>query len=311
MSGRAALDPVESSRVGVAILTWRGESTTRACLESLRHDPGWDGPTAVVDNGSGTGEGRRLASEFGVEVLELPENGGVAVGYNAAVRWARARGLRAVLLANNDLAFESGALAHRLATSLTPGVAAVGPMVLNADGSTWSAGLRVRGWLGHVHRLRRQVARTPYDVDALDGSCLLVSIDAACQIGGLAPEYFLYWEEVDWSARARRAGMHLLVDPTAAVIQTGARTGTVRQRRAYSLRNALLFVRRTQRGRSAAVATAAWALVRVPVFVAHRLLERASPRDVLSDVAWALGFHLRDIRNRGWSLSPDGPQVCE
>jgi GT2 family glycosyltransferase len=88
----------------ISILTWRDQDATRACLESLRVLNDWPVPTLVVDNGSGTGEGALLAAEFGspVEALELPDNGGVASGYNSGISWAAERGASHVLLLNND-----------------------------------------------------------------------------------------------------------------------------------------------------------------------------------------------------------------
>ncbi len=79
-----------------------------------RRPGGWTGRTLVIDNGSQTGEGERLAAEFGVASVTLPENGGVAVGYNAAISWAQEQGASHVLLSNNDLTFTDPDLATQL-----------------------------------------------------------------------------------------------------------------------------------------------------------------------------------------------------
>jgi len=264
----------------------------------------------VVDNGSGTGEGERLAAEFQIAAVTLPENGGVPAGYNAAIRWARDQGASHVLLCNNDLEFPDPQLVSRLARLAATNVAAIGPIVRNDDGSIWNAGGRFRRWLGHAQRTRKPWDAAPYEVDWLDGSCLLVSIDAICRIGGLAPEFFLYWEETDWSVRARRTGSRLLVDPGASVTHVGWASGSARQTRRYSLRNSLLFVRRNVGGVAGVTASFAWLFGRLPVFLVRRLREGAALGEIAADVGWAIGWHVRDVVRRGWRRPADGPDLC-
>lgn len=305
----AMSDPA-NAKVVVAILTWRGEPTTRACLRSLLGSRDWTGATLIVDNGSGTGEGERLAKEFGVDSVTLATNDGVPAGYNAALRWARANGMSHALLANNDLEFTDPRLVSRLMAYAEMDVAGVGPIVRRTDGSISSAGGRLRGLVGHVQRTSAPWATVPYEVDALDGSCMLVSIDAVCRVGGLEAEFFLYWEETDWCARARRAGLRLVVDPHATVTHFGAGSGNLRQTRRYALRNSLLYIRRNVRGFAGLTASLLWLFGRVPFFVVRRLFERAGPRGILGDARWAIYWHVRDASRHGWRRSADGPDLC-
>lgn len=295
--------------VAAAVLTWRGADSTRACLQTLiRAVPA--SAIVIVDNGSGTGEGDRLAAEFSVAQVTLEQNGGVPAGYNAGIRWARERGATHVLLANNDLAFPDDDVARRLMGSVGPDVAAVGPLIRDPDGSIASAGGRMHRWTGHAERTRVPWAAQPYEVDTLDGACLLVSIDAVCRIGGLAPEFFLYWEETDWCARARKAGFRLLVDPGASVTHDGHGSGNLRQTRRYALRNSLLYLRRNVRGATAVTGVLAWWFGRLPIFVIRRLMERALPGSVLADARWAISWHLQDARRHGWRRTAGGPDLC-
>ena len=151
----------------------------------------------------------------------------------------------------------------------------------------------------------------PYAVDWLDGSCILVSINAVCRIGGLAPEFFLYWEETDWCTRARRADLRLLVDPVASVVHLGWGSGTGRQTRRYALRNSLLFVRRNLHGADGITSGLAWLLGRLPLFVIRRLKEGAGLREASADARWAVGWHIRDISDHGWLRDPEGPTLCD
>jgi GT2 family glycosyltransferase len=138
---------------------------------------------------------------------------------------------------------------------------------------------------------------------------MLVSIDAACQIGGFAEEYFLYWEETDWCARARRAGFGLKIQPAAFIIHERGGTALPLQTRQYALRNSLLFIRRNIRGWRAALASILWCAIRIPVFVV-RVSRVHGPSSSANGVLIALRWHARDIRGRGWNIPPTGPDVC-
>jgi GT2 family glycosyltransferase len=295
----------------VAVLTWRGEAATRRCLGSLAVLNQRPADVVVVDNDSGTGEGRRLATEFGVAALTLPRNGGVGYGYNAAIRWARERGCSHVLLLNNDTVVGQPDVLERLVEACDEGTAAVGPVVVEADGSVWSAGGVVRWTVGHAQRVRAPRQSLPYAVDWLDGSALLLSIGAACRIGGLSEDFFLYWEETDWCVRASRAGLRCVVQPLARITHERGRSATGRQTRFYALRNSLLFMRRNGSPGANLTSLVAYLLVRLPVFVARRLREGGSIREVASDALAALGWNVRDaVRRRAWRRPAEGADVC-
>jgi GT2 family glycosyltransferase len=298
-----------TTSAAVAVLTWRGEATTRVCLESLRILAEWPGDVVVVDNDSGTGEGQRLAEEFGVAHVTTDRNGGVAGGYNAAIEWACGRGYDRILLLNNDTRVDDPGVVERLSAALTEGVAAVGPTVKEADGRIWSAGGRLIGPLGHSTHAISPSGGAPYEVDWIDGSAMLVSLAAVRAVGGLSEDFFLYWEETDWCARARRAGLRIVVAPDAVVIHARGGTIPALTTREYALRNSLLFVRRNVRGWRAATAAAFWLFVRVPVFVV-RVTRAHGLRAAAAGLRDAVGWHARSVRRQGWSLDADGPSTC-
>lgn len=62
---------------------------------------------------------------------------------------------------------------------------------------------------------------TPVAVDQLPGGAVLLRVDALREIGPWDPGFFLWFEDVDWSYRARRAGYSLFVLPTARMSHVG------------------------------------------------------------------------------------------
>lgn len=94
------------SNLGFVILHFKTADDTRACVESIRqHVPG--AHVVVVDNGSGNGSGKLLASEYkadeDVRVILEERNLGFARGNNVGIKVARSiPGVRFVVVLNND-----------------------------------------------------------------------------------------------------------------------------------------------------------------------------------------------------------------
>jgi GT2 family glycosyltransferase len=251
----------------IAVLNWNGFQLTAACVRSLRriatpHD------VLVVDNGSTAPEAQRLRSLLGVEVIELPRNGGVAYGYNAAVRWAKARGSRYVFLLNNDVLVRDPLVVERLTSAMRDDVAVVGPLILDEAGAIFSAGGFFKGCsAGHLRRVRN--AGAPYEVAWVDGSAMFVNVEAFAAVGFLSEDFFLYWEEMDWCLRARRKGFRCLVEPTTSIVHLRSRSSAGAVKDYYLLRNGFLIHRRL----SSRVTNGCY-MLRFAVHVAPRYLIR-------------------------------------
>ncbi|MFQ6020118.1 MAG: glycosyltransferase family 2 protein, partial [Dehalococcoidia bacterium] len=81
--------------------------------------------------------------------------------------------------------------------------------------------------------------------DYADGACMLVKRAALERVGLLDEEYFAYWEETDWCARAGDLGYRCYYVPTARVWHKAARSRAPDNRFYYLFRrNALLFLRK-------------------------------------------------------------------
>lgn len=308
--------PASLAPLVIAVLNWNGYALTRACLESLAHLDGPPHQILVVDNGSDELEAERLAAEFAgqVEALTLPRNLGVGGGYNAAIAWAHARSAQYVLLLNNDTVVEDPHLARRLTEACGPGVLAVGPWVMEPGGRLASAGGQLAWSTAQTsHRQVDAVPTTnaPYPVSWVDGSCMLVSVSAACELEGFDQEFFLYWEEVDLCVRGWRRGLRCLVEPRARIIHLGSQTAQRHQIDDLMLRNSVLFMRRNANWRQNGVFLFHLVTWRIP-----RLAGRGirNGRPILETVGMALrsiGWNTRDAwRKRTWRPEARGSLRC-
>lgn len=307
---------VDRQLIVIGILTWNGYEFARACLESLTKLNGWPIPVVVVDNGSREPEGERLAREFGspVEAVTLPENRLPAGGYNAVIRWAAERGASHILLLNNDTLITDPAMLDWLVAAASPDVAAVGPLVLNNDGSLFSAGGKLGRWTGrtdHLQRHQMPAADRPYEVPWIDGPCMLINIEAACKTGGLDPAFVSTWEELDWCVRARALGYRSVVEPRTTIRHNRGRTIPSRQREMYLLRNSILFTRRHAAWPQTVTAAMSFALLTVPEQALRSLPSLSRTGVVVANTWAAVRWNVMDaIRRRAWHRPASGPKVC-
>ena len=223
-----AKTPVRSlhpPRVGIVILNWNGRDDTLECLRSVR---GLEYPkldVVVVDNGSCDGSVSAVRAGFPeVTVLELPDNRGRAEGNNVGIRHALSHGAEHVLILNNDTVVDPNMLTRLLdAAALAPNAGLWGPKICyySRPDTVWRTGYN---WDPTVFRFvaagreehEAQVS-TVHEVDSLVGCAMLISRDVFQAVGMLDSSYFLYWEELDFCARARRQGFRCVVAPEAKV----------------------------------------------------------------------------------------------
>jgi GT2 family glycosyltransferase len=222
------------TKVAAVVLSWNGRKDTLACLRSLEGE-GVD--VIVVDNASTDGTAEAVT---GVELIRNDENLGYAGGMNVGIRAALERGADAVLLLNNDVEVEPGAVAALAAAA--GGAGAVCPVVVFADDPdrVWYAGADFDPGRGYQGRHRTTVDGG--ETERICGAAVLIPRETIERIGAFDEALFAYVEDADWSLRARATGLPLRVVPDARVRhKVSAATGGEGSPDAlyYSVRNLL------------------------------------------------------------------------
>ncbi len=217
--------------LSIIIVNWNTRQDLLRCLASITaNPPACPFEVLVLDNASADGSAESVAAEFPQVRLEVSaENLGFARANNRAA--ASAQG-RFWLLLNPDTVVHPGALdalARHLASR--PWVAAVGPRLVNPDGSPQPSIERLptlynEWWrllhLDHLYPVSKYppstlASRRPRRVEVLSGACLLVRREAVEASGLFDEEYFVYSEEIDLCDRLYRAGWALHWVPEAMV----------------------------------------------------------------------------------------------
>lgn len=208
--------------------------TLDALMRDFRHDPDIDVDVVVVDNSSTDGSVSMVDEKFpGVRIIRNEENVGFARANNQAL--AEARGDLVVLL-NSDTEVRKGALAT-LAGFMAdrPQAGAVGPKLLNGDGSLqpschpmltpgrefWRLSFLDQVVPRATYRMQGWRTDEPRQVEVIKGACLMVRLAALDEIGTLDEGYFMYTEEVDLCYRLAQAGWELWWEPRAEVVHYG------------------------------------------------------------------------------------------
>ncbi|MFW8627295.1 glycosyltransferase family 2 protein [Deinococcus sp. ME38] len=221
------------SAVTVIVINYNQTDLTVACLQSLRHLT-HPGRVVVVDNGSRPEQLERLRAHLPAQdLLVLPVNVGFTAANNAGSAFALQTGEPEFLwFLNNDTLVDPGALDALVRRAQErPDIGAVASVLYDMGTETVQAygGGRVSLWKGESRLLRRTVPDE--QLDFLAGTSLLVRVLAIRQIGLLDEQFFMYWEDTDYSFRLRAAGWALTVAADSQVwhlgaVSTGANTAT-------------------------------------------------------------------------------------
>jgi len=106
---------------------------------------------------------------------------------------------------------------------------------------TWKGSARPCG-INETDRGQHDLTR---DVDFVEGSCVLVSVNAIKRMGLLRPVFFTYWEDIDWCARGSRMGFRSVYAHKSRIWhKVGSYTKEKRNRAYYFYgRNVFVFLR--------------------------------------------------------------------
>ena len=237
-------------------------------VRSLRADDGAGGAprVVVVDNASTDGSIEDLRSRAPEAcVVVSPGNVGYARGVNLGIAATRTP---FVAVVNPDAVVEPGttdAMLDRL--DREPELAAVGPRIVNSDGTDYPSARSIpsmvdavgHGALGLFWRSNPFTRRyrhldadpaVPRDVDWVSGAAVWLRRDALDDVGGWDERYFMYLEDVDLCWRLRRRGWRVAYEPAGRVLHV---QGVSTSRHPYRMilehhRSALKFAARRYEG---------------------------------------------------------------
>lgn len=207
--------------LSVLVVTYNERELVERCLPPLVEQLRDGDELIVADNASGDGTVEaveRVAPE--ATVVRMPANEGYMPACNAAA--ARARGDVLITLDADVIPAPGFCDAIRRPVERGYGWAAWmglvtmagGRLVNTSGGVSHFIGL---SWAGQLEQPIEAAPRDPHEVAFASGACLAIAREAWLRTPGFAPDYFLYFDDVDWSFRARLRGGRIGVEPGARV----------------------------------------------------------------------------------------------
>jgi GT2 family glycosyltransferase len=237
----------DSAAVSIVMVTHNAREWTERALRSLVENTDVPYELVAVDNASTDGTRNLLAGLEEARVLFNDENRGFGPANNQGAALATARH---VLFLNSDALVEPGWLPPLLELLEDDRVAAVGPRLLNPDGSLQLAGaLLSRSGSTLEYGFGDDPEKPEYkfrrDVDYLSGACLLVRRAAFDEVGGFDPVYGLgYFEDADLCLALARRGYRVVYEPRSVVTHARGASGGSEALTELALRNRAIFRRR-------------------------------------------------------------------
>lgn len=237
--------------LATVVLNFRTPQMTIECLETIvgEHRAIGNARIIVVDNGSGDDSPRVIAETIAnrswadlVEIIESPENLGFAGGNNLALESVYADNY---LLLNSDTLVQEGSILRLLhALDRHPHVGLVGPQLEGPDGRIQQSCFRFRTPIteflaaartGPLSKLfASHIGTIPYREGPSEPewtcfACCLIRGKVFEQIGYLDAGYFMYFDDIDYCRRARKAGWRVLYWPQARVVHLIGQSGPTMQ----------------------------------------------------------------------------------
>jgi N-acetylglucosaminyl-diphospho-decaprenol L-rhamnosyltransferase len=193
----------ENPAISIVIVSYNSGHILGECLGRLPDTA----EVIVVDNAS-SDDSIRVAGNYPVRLLTLPQNVGYGPACNVGARGASGD---FVLFLNPDVRLEAGSIAKLAeAAEQYPGAAAFAPRLLKPDGSIVFQDSSILCPPPHNKSKPKHVPAGDCCVESMSGAAMFCRKKAFLGLGGFDERIFLYYEDDDLCRRLRKGGWSLV-----------------------------------------------------------------------------------------------------
>ncbi|TLV02605.1 glycosyltransferase family 2 protein [Dyadobacter luticola] len=246
-------------KVSIVTVNFNQPQVTEDLLKSLSEVNTYpDLEIIVVDNGSKVNSVPNWEAAYpGIIFIRSEKNTGFAGGNNIGIRKATGDYL---FLINNDTEV-TGELIGKLVADMeaNPKIGIISPKIHYFDQPEM---LQYTGYTPMNYYTARNACIGQFEEDRgqydslsgvtgyAHGAAMMIRRQALEKAGGMAENYFLYYEELDWCERIRKAGYEIHVDLSALIyhkesVSVGKRSAL---KEYFMNRNRILFIRKNAPG---------------------------------------------------------------
>ncbi|OEK04546.1 glycosyltransferase family 2 protein [Roseivirga misakiensis] len=209
---------MNTPKVSIITVNYKQPGVTCELLDSIRELTYPNLETIIIDNGQ-MGDDSHIFSMYlpDVKVINVSENSGFAKGNNIGLEAASGDFL---LLLNNDTEIENGLIEGLLDTLKDQSIGAVSPVIKFFDNHEvqFAGFTEINPITGRNEIIRKPSQTKLSDTPYIHGAAVMISRRVLDDCGGLPEDYFLYYEELDWSRIIRSKGYTLKVLNTVSIL---------------------------------------------------------------------------------------------
>jgi len=200
-------------KVNIVVLNYNGKQCLPGCLKSLFQVDYPNFEIVVVDNNSDDGSLELARQSFSrATFIKNEQNLGFSAGNNVGIKYSLEKMADFVFLLNNDTEVEKDFLKQLVQVAKINDAGILGALIFSGNNKDiWFSGGKI-DWL-RMKALNEQVLikNNNNSPDFVSGCAMLVRAEVFAKIGLFDEDFFLYWEDVDFSVRAKKAGFALSV----------------------------------------------------------------------------------------------------
>ncbi len=269
----------------IIVLNWNGTAYLEACLRTLLDQTHKPQEILLVDNASTDDSLLLVRDSFPmVNIIENERNLGYAAGNNVALRQVLSE---TAVLVNPDIVASRDWLENLLAPFATDKAVGITGCKLLFPGNQrllqHAGGLITHPQAMPAHHGMYEKDEGQFDeladVDFVTGAAVAVRREVFETAGLLDEGFFMYFEDADWCARARRCGFRVVYTPRATAVHDES---------AIAVRGSASYLRRFHSGR--------WRYL-LKHFTATEIIEKTLP----TEAAWLETIEGDERRAAGWA----------
>lgn len=241
-----------SEKVFLIAINYNGLEDTMEFISSVNHIEYPNYHIVIVDNASTKGDLDSIPVGEHLTVLRSDKNLGFSGGNNLGIDYALKHGADYIVLINNDTVVEPDFLNNAIAyLQENPNIGVLTGKIMYAkqQNSFWYAGGILNYWRGRAYHIgSNEEDQGQYnqirEISFCTGCLMIIPRGAIIDVGMMSEEYFLYFEDTEYSARFTEKSYKIVYHPGVKIYHkvsasTGSSSPTYHY---YNWRNRLYFI---------------------------------------------------------------------
>ena len=214
-----------NKELAIILINWNQYELTNSCIKSILNCSYKKFKIILVDNCSKDNSVTKLKRDFpNVHFIQNNSNLGFTGANNIGIEYAKSEDYEYIMLLNNDTVVKNTFI-EPLVDSFKKNVMAVQPLILNyPDSNTiWNNGGSINSLFGIFKTINKNKNISliknfdKKETEWISGCCFMIRSSVIDEIGILDDNFFVYYEDVDWSIRITEKKYKILIVPSSII----------------------------------------------------------------------------------------------